>query len=642
MKKIGFIAPYLKLAEEAEIVGRLTGIRPVTRIADGYEAISVAEEMINEGVGVIISRGGTAIILKDSSRVRVPVVELYIQAMDIMRAIKTATEKTDRICVCGYENVLVDLDSIADVFGISILRTVTDKDESIEVKTEKIKTVASSVDHIVGDAKACQIAARFGLESTLIESGMNAIMAALEESGKILKALEHEEERTEEIKKVLDCTHESIVLLDRELSIRFANNRARDILDEGADPETFRADETFAKIKEIFATKKPIIDAFADINSRTIMYNAEPVLVDNKVVGVVVVFQDIGKIQSQESKVRNKIYLKGHVAEYSFDDIIHSGNRKMEQCIEMAKLYSDNGANTLIYGETGTGKELFAQSIHNYGERKDGPFVAINCGAVPNNLLESELFGYVSGAFTGANKNGKPGMFELADGGTLFLDEISEISENLQVKLLRAVNEKKIMRLGGDMLIPIDVRIIAATNKNLRKMISEGTFREDLYYRLNVLSLTIPTLRERAEDMESLVKFFTAKYCVEHKLEKKTISEDGIEMLQGRKWRGNVRELENIIERLVILVSEGEITGHHIEKFIDEYEETDAAEQADEFPEGDFMKICVNRPMEEIKRDIINHVLKQNGGDKAKTADALGMSRTTIWRKANEKEDRPE
>ena len=364
---------------------------------------------------------------------------------------------------------------------------------------------------------------------------------------------------------------------------------------------------------------------------------------DEEIFSIIIAFQDAGNIQNQEEKIREKLYLKGHITQYTFDDII-GNNYRIIQCIKTAKIYAKNVTNVLLMGETGTGKELFAQSIHSFGERKNKPFVAVNCGAVPDNLLESELFGYVEGAFTGAKKGGKIGMFELAHKGTLFLDEISEIGMDLQVKLLRVLQERKVMRLGGEKLIPVDVRIIAATNKNLLKMVRENNFREDLYYRLNVLVLKIPPLRERVDDIPFFVEYFLEKYCTLNNLPLKRITEDSIKMLQKYSWRGNVRELENYIERLVVLVQEDQIKAHHIKNYIEDFTEDERILKVSSNisllnHDANEMVIDLSKNMKEIEGDIIRYMLEINNGDKTQVAKKLGLGRTTVWRKISELSD---
>ena len=251
---------------------------------------------------------------------------------------------------------------------------------------------------------------------------------------------------------------------------------------------------------------------------------------------------------------------KGHVAKYNFDDII-GDSLQITKIKDIAKKMSKTNAAVLITGESGTGKELFAHSIHNYSERKDSPFVVINCAAIPENLLESELFGYEEGAFTGAKKGGKIGLFEFAHMGTLFLDEIEGMSPSLQIKLLRVIQEKEIMKIGGDKVIKIDVRLIAATNENLKSLMKEGKFRKDLYYRINTLPIIIPPLRERKEDISLLMNKFIKEIGGEF-----IFSKRAKEAFDFYNWEGNIREMKNYAEFF-----------SYLDKEIIEYEDLPAA-----------------------------------------------------------------
>ncbi|MDF2524469.1 MAG: sigma54 specific transcriptional regulator, Fis family, partial [Clostridiales bacterium] len=358
--------------------------------------------------------------------------------------------------------------------------------------------------------------------------------------------------------------------------------------------------------------------------------------------GNVVTFQDITKIQEAEGKIRNKIYLRGHIAKYTFDDVMGK-SQKIKDVIGMAKHFASVSSNILISGETGTGKELFAQSIHNASDRKNGPFVAVNCAALPENLLESELFGYVEGAFTGAAKSGKLGMFELAHKGTIFLDEVSELPPKLQGRLLRVIQERSIMRLGDDKIISVDVRIIAATNKNLKVLSEKGEFRNDLYFRLNVLKLDLPSLREHPEDIPFLIEKNIERYAKILGKEKLIFTEKGMELLLNYTWPGNIRELQNICERLLVLSMTAAISCKEVEfAFSDKdikIEKSvytpdkmmDMRPQALEHSSGK-----LKDKISDMERQKITEALDMFHGNKVKTARYLGISRNTLWRRIKE------
>ena len=300
--------------------------------------------------------------------------------------------------------------------------------------------------------------------------------------------------------------------------------------------------------------------------------------------------------------------------------------------IKKVKTFSKTDATVLISGETGTGKEIIAHSIHQLSNRKKGSFISINCAAIPDNLLESELFGYEQGAFTGSKKGGKIGLFELAHHGTIFLDEIGSMPVGLQSSLLRVLQEREVMRIGGERLIPIDVRVIAAANQNLPKAVKEGVFREDLYFRLSVLTVFIPPLRERLADLDLIVDFLIEKCSRQFKTSSFKVPELFIERLKRMRWPGNIRQLQNFIEKMVIL-SEGNFSSDVFDDIYQELEYYSVCEgQEDDKLVSVTPDIVANKIMDDEARTILNALEKSNL-NKKKAADYLGISRTTLWRK---------
>ncbi len=301
-----------------------------------------------------------------------------------------------------------------------------------------------------------------------------------------------------------------------------------------------------------------------------VLINATPVYLDGKVIGGISVERDISDLVRLNEELSNtKAYIHDLENKYEKSKLedpfgkIKGKSRVIRDTITIAKKVTKTDATILITGESGVGKELFAEAIHNGSNRVEKPFVAINCGAIPASLFESELFGYEKGTFTGANKEGKKGKIDLAQGGSLFLDEIGELPLDLQVKLLRVLQEKSFYRLGGEIPIPIDVRIITATNRNLEAMIDNGAFREDLFYRLNVITLNIPSLRERPEDIPDLLSLFLKEFSLKYSTSIPKISSDAMSVLLQEEWRGNIRQLRNVAERLIILSGEEEIIERH-------------------------------------------------------------------------------
>lgn len=332
--------------------------------------------------------------------------------------------------------------------------------------------------------------------------------------------------------------------------------------------------------------------------------------------GALIFIRSTDRIIEEERKIRKGLSEKGLTAKYTFKDILgHS--RAIRENIQMAERYSRVNSNVLIVGETGTGKELFAHSIHQASKRSNQPFVALNCAALPENLLESELFGYEAGAFSGAAKGGKVGLFELAHRGTIFLDEIGEIPITLQAKLLRVLQEKEIRRIGSTSVHPIDVRVISATNINIEEKIKEGQFRSDLYYRLNLLDITIPPLRERKEDIQKLVDAYLTRFACEMGKSIPKVTPEAARLLTEYSWPGNVRELRNICERLIVLNDTDVI-------------DAELLRQLKIFRED---KCSVHAISEEEDPDSVYSRLKPKK-KKKDLAEELGVSRTTLWRMA--------
>lgn len=360
--------------------------------------------------------------------------------------------------------------------------------------------------------------------------------------------------------------------------------------------------------------------------STSLIYNEE-----NVVVGSLSVEKDITSTIHLNEKLttasKELQQLRQHIKEQHQDDPfskIKGINTTIQQLIHNAKKIARTDATILISGESGVGKELFAQAIHEKSTRNKQPFVAINCGAIPHALFESELFGYEGGAYTGASKGGKPGKLELAEGGTLFLDEVGELPIDMQVKLLRALQEKEMFRIGGLTPKKVDVRIIAATNRVLEEMVAEGTFRSDLYYRLNVFSIKVPPLRERRDDIPFLVYDFIEEFSNKYQKPDYTIEKSAISLLSSYDWPGNIRELRNVIERLVVLNDHGEIT------------ETDLLSilfTGKRIKPSNSKETSLTLEKERLEKERILEMLHYTYGNKSITAEKLGMSRATLYKK---------
>lgn len=436
---------------------------------------------------------------------------------------------------------------------------------------------------------------------------------------------------------IVETLTDGVLTVDKDGFVTFMNQVGAEILNVDRESSIGKHISNVVDFKpvvlEVLKTGKGYIDKefLLTTSSGTKIHfikTAVPIKDENgTIVTVVDTFRKIKRV----NKMLNE--MTGAYANFSFEDIIGS-SIKLQDCINTAKAAANSLSNVLITGESGTGKELIAHSIHNYSDRKKQPFVSINCGAIPRELLESELFGYEPGSFTGASTKGRIGKFELADGGTIFLDEIGEMPMDMQVKLLRVIQDRKITRIGGNSIFDLDVRIIAATNKNLLELCKKGIFREDLYYRINVLHVNLPPLRERREDIHELIQHFINKLSVHLNKEVHDISSNAMKKIMSYSWPGNIRELENTIERAVNLcngqvISENEIFN---DEWIDSIDHTTLAEvSVSSDSEADSEKDI--EPLEVMEKRAIERALNISGGNITITANLLKVTRNTIYNK---------
>ncbi len=473
--------------------------------------------------------------------------------------------------------------------------------------------------------------------------GETAVMEA--QAADLMMTILEEKEKLLEIKKIkgelsaiLSSVQEAIEVADINGVIKYVNpafSRVTGI------PEETRIGKNIFEVSPDGALAQAIINQKPVIGLRTrvggsdaeVISNACPIVVDGNIYGAVVSFQPITDIMRLMEELKKSCHIiqdlhdrLGQVSssKYSFNDIIGQSPGMVDAKI-MGRKAALSDSTVIIYGESGTGKELFAHALHRASSRNGKPFIKVNCAAIPETLLESEFFGHEKGAFTGATKT-KMGKFELAQGGTIFLDEIGDMNLSLQAKLLRVLQEKEIERIGGTNTIKVDVRVVAATNRNLKEMVKKGDFREDLYYRLNVVELHIPPLRERKEDLDLLVNYFTAQF--ERKLGKKIkgISQGASDRLYAYHWPGNVRELENILERAIVSMDKDEeiITHMHIGEL--------AGKTRDNWNwKPDYLE-----SIEEMERKLIKRALEEFGVSlegKRQAASTLKISLATLYNK---------
>lgn len=428
------------------------------------------------------------------------------------------------------------------------------------------------------------------------------------------------EKKEIEIRTVMDSVWQGLIILNSDKTVKYINKYALERVIHMEENQVINKDihnildsnlnDIDKMLKNAEKTSK-VQDKEVKIKNRDYMISINSMISDTKAhIGFIITLQD--------AKRMNKILnVKRYDNQITFSNIVGK-SQSISHTINQAKVYSQSDSPVLILGESGTGKELFARSIHNLSSRSGNPFVAVNCGAIPDQLLESELFGYEAGSFTGAKNTGKTGLFEIANGGTLFLDEIGEMPPHLQVKLLRVLQERKIRKLGSNEEKPINVRIISATNKDLSKMVDENQFRLDLFYRINIFTLYIPSLRERPDDIKVLVDYYINEFSEKYHKNIEGINAKAIEKLLNYSWIGNVRELQNVIERAVALNYSGEIDSSEL-ILSNKAEVGTVALQSESLKET----------LENVEKNMIIEALKKSGSIRG-CAKSLGVTHTLL------------
>jgi len=413
-----------------------------------------------------------------------------------------------------------------------------------------VKRVIDIGDRVMDARTILDIASCLGLERLLKEERFSDYFRSIRKSPDSLTSLFDRTSILEsQLSSLLDVLDDGIVIIENTGLVYAGNRKAHEVLGNEADFSGLRAVDLIPGIpfQQVLESSAEVDYTLVKIQSRNISVKVVPVVAGGKTRGALAIVNTFEEKEKSQQRLRSQLLGKGHRSRYTFDDILSRSPAFLEMK-DLARKKAKSDASVLIIGETGTGKELFAHAIHSASRRKGWQFVTINCAALPESLLESELFGYEEGAFTGARKGGKPGLFELAHKGTIFLDEIGEMNLNLQARLLRVLESREVMRIGGDSMINVDIRIIAATNKELWRLVQEGTFRKDLYYRLNVLSIEVPPLRERREDIPFILERMLVTMGTGLAL-----TREASDLLADYPWHGNIRELKNLAEYLAYL-----------------------------------------------------------------------------------------
>lgn len=602
------------------------------RISALTAAIDVARELIKEHeVDAIITMKATSRVLSECFDI--PIVPLNLKSFDILKTLWTAGHMGVRpaFVEIDTQDIHYDFDEIVKLLGFGVQRYAF----------RGFEQIPELVDNVISDG--CDIVASMGTKTTeefqkrgvttlLFAPGIESFLTAVEEVKQICKVRRQEIERSKWLNAIANETNEGILIWDEQGTLVLINNAAQRALRQ---PQHELLGQNIHELRK----RIPLLETVCDANKGNIVFEydgneylivRQDIFNGDKLLGSIARLSEVHNIRELELQTRRSRSENGFIASIHFHNI-RGTSPAMAMAKEMAQKYAKSNANVLITGESGSGKEMFAQSIHNVSSYWEGPFVAVNCSALTETLLESELFGYEEGAFTGAKKRGNPGLMELAHGGTLFMDEIGEMPQPLQVKLLRVLQERSIRRIGGNRNIPLDVRFIFATNRNLTEAVQAGRFRADLFYRMNVLPLRLPALRERKQDIPTLARSIAAEVARRTK-SGYNFSNKCIQVLTEYDWPGNVRELYNFIERLIVLdIDDPVLVRAMLAENQEEYYGSSIVVASETTEEDEHLSIPIGS-MKDMENTIIAQLYERFGGDRKRLEQTLQLSRSTLWR----------
>lgn len=620
------------------VLPEFSGRAHIEVIAKGFDdaIAAIGERSASRACDVVVGAGAHGAYLRQ--HLSQPVALVKVGGFDLMAALSKARLISDRIAVVMHLHISPELIRFAGLFALPLELRAYETTDDARLCIHELAQLG--IKAIVGPGLIANLAYEAGLEGVLVYS-LDSVRAAFEDAIAIASAKLAEKSRRAQLDSVLRHLNDGVVAVDMAGRI-VTMNPAVEKLTGTAIKETLGkpVQSVLADLKlgQVLTRGLSDIGSVEDMAGRSIVVDRVPLFDEGVQTGAIFTLHGSSTLERAVSKLRAHSQRKSRAARYRLDDVVAESPQMQNVVRQCAIFAAHSDAAVLISGQSGTGKELLAQGIHNASRRKRAPFVAINCGAFTETLLESELFGYEEGAFTGASRHGKVGLFEAANQGTLFLDEIGEMPLHLQTRLLRALQEKEITRVGGVDAVPVDVRIVAATHRDLIAMVRMGTFREDLFYRLNILQVAVPPLLGRSEDIQVL-----GVRLIENALRRAdregladALLHVALPPMQAYPWPGNVREMENFVERLAMacLVADRAPRRHEIKSMLAEMGNPSAPD------------LSTARSMTSERRshdsELARAMLATCGGNHDEAAKRLGISRTTLWRKLRAGErDRP-
>jgi transcriptional regulator, propionate catabolism operon regulatory protein len=603
-------------------------------VSRGYEdAVNEIAAAGKERPDILVAAGSNGTYLK--ARVDVPVVLITPTGFDVMHALARARRDASSVALVTYGETPAEVRRFVAAYGIDVVFASYQSTQDAESCVLDLRD--RGVGTIVGPGMVTELAARAGIESVFLYSRAS-VRAAFDTALEVAQATLGEAVRRHRLDNVLQHLRDGVVALDAQGRVEAINQRLALVL--GIEPAA-AVGRALLELAPGLANAAPDDEGESLETLRGISYvvHRGP-LVDNGVTtGTVLTFQESRAVERLDRTLRSRQRAQQFVARYRLDDLV-GACPAIERVRQLVQRYAKSDATVLIRGESGTGKEMVAQSLHHLSARRDFPFVALNCGAFPEALLESELFGYEEGAFTGARRGGKAGLIEAAHRGTLFLDEIGEMPLPLQSRLLRVLQEREVVRLGSTEPTRIDVRIVAATHRELTAAVEGGEFRADLYYRLNILNIALPPLRDRPGDFMPLAAELLCQAARrEPRLAARirtTSDASGMlaavsESLGAHAWPGNVRELQNVIERITVELAysdEMTLTSEVLQSIAPELSGRQDGASND-------AALTLRQRSRRVEADEIRAALEAFNGDRDQVCEALGISKTTLWRKLN-------
>ncbi|MDA8125946.1 MAG: sigma 54-interacting transcriptional regulator [Deltaproteobacteria bacterium] len=638
--QIGVLVSSMPLIEKIQELAKKEGHIIHSSRAAFEEAVADGKKMEASGVEVIISRRGLAQMLR--TNLRIPVLSIPYASVDALKSLKQASELGRKILLASFMEKIDRIEVIAEFLNVEIKQFVYADIASLDEGLRSAESQGYEV--VVGGRWTMRTAEKLRtmkyvqLRSIDIDED---IAATIESATSVAQVNREEKKRTYRYQCIIDATTEGIIAVDNKGRVNAINKAAKNFMNITAANIMGQPISSFINspsVLDFLNAKAPIWNKLEKINDEMFVFNHLPVEMSKEIIGGVSTFKDVNNVMVAENAVRQSL-TKGFVAKYSIADLVHA-DPAMRNVVTKARQFAKTDSTILLVGATGTGKEILAQSIHNLSPRAENPFVSLHCGALPESLLESELFGYEEGAFTGSKKRGSAGRFEMAHTGTLFLDEIDTTPLNVQTRLLRVLQEKEVMRLGGGHKIPVNIRIIAAAGRDLASALQEGRFREDLFFRLNVLRINIPPLKDRAKDIPVLLKHYIGQLSAKNGLEPISLPSAYVQKLMAYSWPGNVRQLRNFVECLVLNSHLRSHTTPLEELYEEFYEELMQYGPENKIAESVKEAKSIKKGMKERKRDqesiIIWEALEEAKFNKTRAAKALGITRTTLWRKMKE------